>query len=98
MVTIRELVTILRDIVRSDELPLGQVRAFQEAVWETPETDDDASAWDLLIDLATDMEYYVPDPELRREHPSYFGDDRLIEEIQATLEKLEQAEESLRES
>lgn len=93
MTAIPELVARLREILRHDKVPLEQVRAFQEALWESPDTDDDQVRWDLLVELATDFEYYVPSPDLRREHPTYFGDERLVEEIRSTLEKLEQAEE-----
>lgn len=98
MTAIPELVARLREILRHDEVPLEQVRAFQDALWESPDTDDDEVRWDLLVGLGTDFEYYVPSPDLRRELPSYFGDERLVEESRSTLEKLEKAEEGLRET
>lgn len=49
--------------------------------------EDDFS--DMLVELSQDLEYYVAEPELRREDPSYYGDVKLENLIKEALEKIE---------
>lgn len=51
----------------------GATRAFPEAVF------------DLLANLAMDLEYYVADPRARAEDPAYFGDAAANEKIESAL-------------
>ena len=46
------------------------------------------SCKDILLELAYDLEYYEPDENLRKQNPSYFGDEQLIAEIGSVLQKL----------
>ena len=64
------------------------IREFQDAVADEPEDTASGTSWDTLTSLATDLEFYVADSELRNDHPSYFGDERLKEEILSTLRAL----------
>jgi hypothetical protein len=43
---------------------------------------------DILDDLAWDLAFYVADLAMRAEDPSYYGDERLVEEIESTLRSL----------
>ena len=80
-----ELIEILRELSERENL----VRAFQDAVLlEESESDEDSPGWDTLIDLATDFEFYQPDPEMRSSHHSLYGDDRLKELILAALKAM----------
>lgn len=44
--------------------------------------------FDLLADLAMDLEYYVADPRARAEDPAYFGDLAANEKIESALRGL----------
>jgi len=46
---------------------------------------------DILGELNYDLGFYVADPVMRAQDPSYFGDERLVEEVESTLELLSQA-------
>jgi hypothetical protein len=46
------------------------------------------NAVDIVDELAYDLTYFVADPKLRAEDPSYYGDERLIREIQETFYRL----------
>jgi len=35
------------------------------------------------------LDYYEPDPDLRREDPSFYGDERVEAEVKEALEKLD---------
>ena len=41
--------------------------------------------WEILSNLALDLDYYVADPLRRRLDPTFYGDERLEEEIRSAL-------------
>jgi hypothetical protein len=45
-------------------------------------------AYELLCDLAWDLNYFVADPVVRMEDAAYYGPDRLEKDIKATLRQL----------
>jgi hypothetical protein len=47
-------------------------------------------AFDILGDLFVDLHYFVADPALRAADPSYYGDERLEQEIGTALRLLSQ--------
>ena len=69
------------------------VKRFQEFVWED-NTISDETLNDLLSTMAYDFDFYEPDTKMRGEDPSYYGDERLSEEIRTGLEKLRKLAES----
>jgi hypothetical protein len=48
------------------------------------------SAFDILDELGYDLNYFVADPVVRGEDPSYYGDERLETVIKAALRRLSQ--------
>ncbi|QHO74504.1 hypothetical protein ACH79_19490 [Bradyrhizobium sp. CCBAU 051011] len=46
---------------------------------------------DILDDLVYDLAFYVPDPATRAQDPSYYGDERLVKEVDVALRLLSQA-------
>jgi hypothetical protein len=65
----------------------NKIKEFQEIVWDD-ETIQDETLNDILSTLAYDFDYYEPDKKMRDEDSSYYGDERLLEEIKKGLEKL----------
>ena len=45
---------------------------------------------DVLDELVSDLGFYVADPATRAEDPSYYGDERLVKEVESTLQLLSQ--------
>jgi hypothetical protein len=45
---------------------------------------------DILDELAYDLNFYVADPASRAQDPGYYGDERLMREIESTLRLLSQ--------
>jgi len=67
------------------------IRSFQTLIFEGDQRYlglDDAD-WDVLTQLAMDLEYYVVDERHRSEDPSYYGDERLIVEIEDAVQKIQ---------
>jgi GGDEF domain-containing protein len=71
---------ILTDKVNRKKL----ISEFQELIW------NDENASEVLSLLAYDLDFYEPNIELRKEDPSYYGDERLEEEIKLVINKLKE--------
>ena len=74
---------LLEKILRDKANRMQLIREFQELIWN----DDNAN--EILSELALDLDYYEPNEEWRKQDPSYYGDDRLEEEIKLAIRKLE---------
>jgi hypothetical protein len=67
------------------------VREFQKFFWDNErrlELSIRADALELLGDLAYDLNFFVADPVIRMEDPSYYGPERLETEIRTVLRRL----------
>ncbi len=64
------------------------IRDFQRLISEDQEEEKEGTASEVFGDLAIDLDFYEPDPTKRSEDPSYYGDERLEEEIRAAFNKL----------
>jgi len=75
---------ILEQILQDKQNRSMLIKEFQELIW------NDENANEILSELAYDLDFYEPNEEWRKEDPSYYGDDRLEEEIQAAIQKLKE--------
>lgn len=73
---------ILEDKLHRDQ----HIRQFQEIVWGQ---DGEGPYFEILGALALDLDYYEPDERMRREDPSFYGEDRLEREVLQALRELE---------
>jgi hypothetical protein len=87
-----ELINILRETLRDRSRRPELIDRFQGLVWHGPAAAGD-EAGEIFADLAYDLDFYEQDPKARSEDPSYYGDERLEEEIREALRKLGVAEE-----
>ena len=88
MASTDELVAILREALQSRSGRKERIGRFQQLVWNLPELDSGDEAREVFADLAYDLDYYEPDPRVRGEDPSFYGDERMEEEIREALNKL----------
>ncbi len=67
-----------------------RIREFQDFVFDSanPPAGFSEGDWEILADLAYDLDFYESDPGKRREDPSYYGDERLVRDIRESLAKL----------
>lgn len=88
--TIAEVTGLLGSILAGPEERTRGISEFQEFVFNADQSSNDFTAdeWVILRDLAHDLDYYVSDPALRSEDPSYYGDERLVLEVQQALDRL----------
>lgn len=89
MTSLEPILTLLVNALLHPELRVQLIQAFQKSVWQPSEISENDRVEEILKDLALDLDYYVLDPDKRREDPSYYGDERVEEEIRSSLKKLE---------
>lgn len=64
------------------------LKEFQDIAWNDVSIEDEQIN-DILTDAAYILDFYEPNEAWRKEDPSYYGDERLVEEIKSMLQKLE---------
>lgn len=79
---------ILKEILSDKTNRKQLIKQFQQSIWDKEEMEGN-EVDEILSELAYDLDFYEPDNELRKESPSYYGDDRLEAEIQSALQKIE---------
>lgn len=86
---IQELIRLLVEALLDRQRRVHAVRQFQERVWH-PGTQEEreGDAWEVLRELAYDLDFYEPNPLMRRESASFFGDAQAEQEIREALDKL----------
>jgi hypothetical protein len=60
------------------------ISEFHDLIWK------DENANEILTELAYDLDFYEPKEELRKEDPSYYGDERLEEEVRLAIHKIQE--------
>lgn len=73
----------------SGEGRIKAIKEFQNIIWDDTSIQDD-NLNDVLTDVAYRLDFYEPNEEWRKEDPSYYGDDRLEEEIKSAIQKLQE--------
>lgn len=85
---------ILENILSDKEKREALINEFQEKVWNGGGYSTDEKINEILSELAYDLDFYEPNEEWRKEDPSYYGEERLEEEIRSTLQKLKEYKEA----
>lgn len=80
-----ELLTILNIILELKDNKIELIRKFQNQIWNINESNIEC---EILNELAYDLDYYEPDLNLRKEDPSYYGEDILLHKIKSTINRL----------
>jgi hypothetical protein len=78
---------ILKQILISKSDRKKLVKEFQNQIWNE-RINLSESIISILSELAYDLDYYEPDDLLRSQDNSYFGDEKLEQEIQIALKKI----------
>ena len=85
-----ELLNILKATLSAGPGRPALIRKFQNLVWSASVAiGTDTLEYDVLDTLAFDLDYYEHDEEIRRQDPSFYGEERLHREISDALERLE---------
>jgi hypothetical protein len=74
---------ILKKILTNKADRKQLISEFQELIW------NDEHPNEVLSELAYDLDFYEPNEDLRKEDSTYYGDDRLEEELNIVIERLQ---------
>ena len=85
---------ILKNILSDRDKREALIEEFQEKVWNGAGYSADERINKVLSELAYDLDFYEPNEQWRKEDPSYYGEERLKQEIHSTLQKLEEHKEA----
>lgn len=85
------LAELLREALHQPDRRTHALRTFQDTVADTPASAEAGreQVWSIYADLATDLEFYEPDPGYRSASRSYYGDDRLEELLRTALHDID---------
>jgi len=78
------LIRIKLDNLNRDKL----IQKFQKIIWEDEDINISNTQKEILSELAYDLDYYESDIEKRAEDITFYGDEKLIIEIDNVLKKL----------
>jgi len=78
---------ILEEILYDKQNRSVLIKEFQELIW------NDNNPNEILSELAYDLDFYEPNEEWRKQDISYYGDERLEEEIKSVIKKIKQQNE-----
>ena len=85
---------ILKNILSDKDKREALINEFQEKVWNGTGYSANERINEILSELAYDLDFYESNEEWRKEDPSYYGEERLKQEIYSVLKKLEEYEEA----
>jgi hypothetical protein len=88
--SLSDLVNLLNRALSKPTERVAAIKTFQNYVFERamPISGATAEQWQILHDLAFDLDYYEPEPKRRQEDSAFYGDERLAAEIHRALEQL----------
>jgi hypothetical protein len=81
---------ILYDILNNRQGRSALIRKFQEHIWNGNPEFKNLKEENILRDLAYDLDFYQSDEKLRSEDASFYGDEKLEQEIKSAITKLEE--------
>jgi|DewCreStandDraft_4_1066084.scaffolds.fasta_scaffold101742_2 hypothetical protein len=84
-----QFVLMLKEALNNPANRADIISAFQKDIWNTKAGGEPNEAFTILKELAYDLDFYQPDPALRKEDASYYGEERLVEEIADALKRIE---------
>ena len=86
----QDLYNLLQSAMKVPDQRLDFIKQFQNVLLDGSQTALGLTniEWNVFMQLAQDLDYYEPDSVMRREDPSFYGDERVAYEIREALEKL----------
>ena len=87
MKNISELIKILKNIISSEKSRESYIAEFQRIIWDNDFASNEMEE-EILRDLAHDLDYFESNPDVRIEDSSFYGKEKLIQEINVAIAKL----------
>lgn len=80
---------IVQLLISSEPERSKKISTFQQLIWKDKSIDFEEDLYEILHNLAVDLNYYVPNPEWRKEDSSYYDEQGLITNIEEALQAIE---------
>jgi len=87
---IEKYILLLNEILVNPKNRDKNVNKFVVDIFNEDETIYNEEIDTLLANLASNIDYYSPDPEIRREDPCYIDEESVIKEIEPVLKKVKE--------
>ncbi len=89
--TLADLIAILNVVLTNESERASALKDFQMFVFDAsaPISGSSEAQWEIINNLAFDLDYYEPKVLLRNEDPSFYDDRRLANEVKIALQKIE---------
>lgn len=86
-----KLIFILRKILNENETKQIEIliKEFQKIIWDNQTINNSDTRFEIFSGLAQDLDYYEPNPIVRKENFSYFGNEKLKNKISKFLKEIE---------
>jgi hypothetical protein len=88
MRSLDQMLLLLVKALREPITRKATVSQFQSLVWEGRDPSVPEEAYSILADLAYDLDFFEADPTIRKQDSTYYGHNRLEQEIRTALHKL----------
>jgi hypothetical protein len=89
--TVEQLVDVLATTLREPSQRNECIAKFQAIVWQGLDPGLPTDVRDILCDLAYDLDFFEPQPDIRSQDRALYGQERMETEIRKALEKLNAA-------
>jgi hypothetical protein len=76
---------ILNKILAEKNNKKKLIEDFQQSIWNST---NNSTAHEILNELAYDLDFYETNEQLLKEDSSYYGDERLVKEIETAINKI----------
>jgi len=92
----KNIISILQNILKEKDTLNKEklIEDFQNKIWIDNIIIESDPNYVIFSELAYDLEFYEPNPELRKGELSNYGDERLEKEIKNAIEKIEKFSKS----
>lgn len=85
---------ILKKILSEKSNTLMYISEFQNHIWDGLNYSDNEEVNEILKSLAYDLDYFEENEEFRLENSIYYGYDKLVNEIELAIAKIEKIEKN----
>ena len=82
MKNIPEIIALLEEAISKKQYLAKHIDDFQRIVWDEKFECSEPES-EILCDLAYDLDYFEPNPEWKAQDPSYYGEERAVQEIES---------------
>lgn len=89
------MINILKKLISEKSNAVKYINEFQNNIWNGLNYSDNEEVNEILKTLAYDLDYFEENEEFRLEYSIYYGYDKLVDEIELAIAKIERIEKNI---